>query len=391
MIYWPAPLMKWISLGIAVLLVVAALVGFGVMMKFRPQPEKVEHVPPRTTVEVLEVSRTDHAVQVPVQGVLEPVTESRVASEVGGRIIRVAEDFHAGGAFQQGEVLVEIDQADYQAAVAQAEAALADARLALATEKARADQALRDWKRLAPGERANPLAQRQPHLESAQAREQAAASALDKARLDLERTQVRAPYPGRIRRKLADVGDFVAPGTPLAEIWRSDLFEVRLPVSMDELALVEVSAGPVAALHHEAAGEVTRWQARIVRTEGVVDAQTRTVSLVARLENPQPLPLPGLFVEGTVAGRTLQGVTPLPRKALTGPDRVVVVTPENRLEVRTIELAWSDARNVYVSRGLQPGERVSLTALASVVEGMEVDPVPATEKQPAVTQTLPPP
>jgi RND family efflux transporter MFP subunit len=339
------------------------------LFSLKSEPPRAVRIEQRPSVEVLNVELRDHPVQVLTQGFFAPVTETKAASEVAGRIVAVSPAFLVGGSFQEGDVLVEIDPADYEAAVAQAEGALADARLTLENEKARAEQARRDWARLEPGEKPGPLVLREPHLTAAAARLTAAEAALDKARRDFDRTKIRAPYPGRVRAKRADLGDYVSPGSPLADLWRSDVFEIRLPVTVAEAAFIDLAAAPAAVLSD---GQ-REWTAPVVRTEGLVDPSTRTTALIARLERPEPAPTPGLFVKARVQGRVLQGVAAIPRRALDGPDRVVIVDAAGTLRFRTVTIAWQETDVVQVSDGLQTGDRVVLTALAAVVEGMPVE------------------
>lgn len=339
------------------------------LFSFKKEPPRATRIEQRTSVEVLTVVLSDHAVEVLTQGFFTPVTETKAASEVAGRILAVSPQFVVGGRFQEGDVLVEIDPADFAAAVAQAEGTVAEARLTLVNEQARAEQARRDWARLEPGAKPGPLVLREPHLAAAAARLAAAEAALDKARRDLDRTRIRAPYPGLVKAKRADLGDYVLSGTPLADLWRSDIFEIRLPVTVAEAAFIDLNAGSNAVL----SDGKSEWTAPIVRTEGVVDPATRTIALIARLERLDPAPTPGLFVKARVRGRTLKGVAEVPRRALHGPDRVVIVDDAGTLRFRPVTIAWQETDVVRVSAGLKSGDRVVLTALAAVVEGMPVD------------------
>jgi RND family efflux transporter MFP subunit len=227
---------------------------------------------------------------------------------------------------------------------------------------------------------------RLPHLASAEAKVKAAEAAVERGKRELERTVLRAPYQGRVKSKRVDLGDYVMPGTPLADLWRSDVFEVRLPVSVDEFALVELPSEPQAVLQ-TTAGTSTQWTAKLVRSEGIVDPGTRSISLVARLEQPSPAPLPGTFVKAAVDGRTLKKVASVPRRALVGPARVIMVDAENKLRFRDVHIAWSNPQRVFIDEGLRDGERVCLTALPAVIEGMPVDVLSAPpEPQPSVTQ-----
>jgi RND family efflux transporter MFP subunit len=376
----PPPARRGWHHGLVALGLLAAGAGLSLFLfSLREEPPRAARADQRTAVEVVPVVLVDHLVQVPTQGLIAPVTETKAASEVAGRILAVSPDFVVGGRFQEGEVLVEIDPSDFAAAVAQAEGAVAEARLALVNEQARAEQARRDWARLEPGEKPGPLVRREPHVAAATARLTAAEAALEKARRDLDRTKIRAPYPGMVKAKRADLGDYVAPGTPLADLWRSDVFEVRLPVTVTEAGFIDLDGRPAAVLsdgRHE-------WSAPIVRTEGVVDPGTRTTALIARLERPDPAPAPGLFVKARIAGRTLPAVASLPRRVLHGPDRVVIVDDAGTLRFREVTVGWQETGIVHVTAGLQAGDRVVLTALAAVVEGMPVEVLDAAEESAA--------
>lgn len=381
----PSPRRGWRQALVALGLIVAGAGLSALMFSLRREPPRAARVETRTAVEVVSVVLADHPVLVPSQGLIAPVTETKAASEVAGRILAVSPDFVVGGRFREGDVLVEIDPSDFAAAVAQAEGAVAEAGLALVNEQARAEQARRDWARLEPGKKPGPLVLREPHVAAATARLAAAEAALEKARRDLDRTKIRAPYPGMVKAKRADLGDYVAPGTPLADLWRSDVFEVRLPVTVAEAAFIDLEGRPTAVLsdgRHE-------WPAPVVRTEGMVDPGTRTTALIARLERPDPPPAPGLFVKARVTGRTLTGVASLPRRVLHGPDRVVIVDPAGTLRFRKVTVAWQESGTVHVNAGLQAGDRVVLTALAAVVEGMPVEVLDAAPST-AAPVTAPP-
>jgi RND family efflux transporter MFP subunit len=353
-------------------LIALAIMGSKFLADLKPDPPKAAEEKILTAVEVVVCQPKDHAVKIFSQGPVQPLTETKMASEVAGKITAVSPQFHVGGSFQLGEVLLEIEAADYEAAVAQSEATLADARLQLATEEARRDQAERDWARLSPGEKPSALVKREPHVASALARVKASEAALQRARRDLERTKIRAPYPGYVKTKRADLGDYVGPSTPLADLWRSDVFEIRLPVTLDELSLIAVDQRPAVTLTTETRGTSRTWSATIERTEGVIDTTMRSTHLVARLEQPQPAPEPGLFVKGLITGQTLKKVIAVPRKSLVGPKRALIVTAQDTLTFRDLEPIWSDQESLYIDKGINAGERLCLTSLAAPTEGMPV-------------------
>jgi RND family efflux transporter MFP subunit len=348
------------------ILLFVALAG----LKNTPLPSN----PPRPVqeIETITARKGDLAVEIPAQGVIEPVMVTRAAAEVEGVIIAVSPAFKAGGEFKKGDVLLELDPSDYEAAVAQAEASVAEAKLQLADEEMRARQAERDWNRLAsPGQQPSDLLRRIPQLEAAKARLKAAEASLGRARKDFERTKLRAPYDGRIRGKLADLGTHVGKGNALAEFYATDVLEVRLPVPRQDSAFFEV-AGQELELR-EPGGRGRTWKAVLDRTEGEIRRDDRTLVLVARIDGKSPYaPLPGQFIETSIPGRVVPGLFRVPRRAFATSDRLLVVAPDQTLTTRPVTILRTEREDVLVSSGLEDGEQLCITALAAVIEGMEV-------------------
>ena len=368
----------WYPLGIILL----AILGAAILIATRSSPEQRPAEQRAPLVDVIEVAPRSWTFGVPSQGTVQPRTQTDLVSEVSGKIAKVAPDFVAGGFFNQGDVLVQIDPSDYEVAVQQAEAALAGRQAQLAQETARAEQAAKDWEQLGRRDAPSDLVLRQPQLAEARANVRAAEADLARARRNLERTQVRAPYDGMVRTKQADIGQFVSPGSPLAEIFAVDYAEIRLPVNEEDLAFIDVSgpvvggAGPPVQLRYERKGAAASREARIARREPWVDPQTRMQYLVARLPDPyglettaEMLPI-GQFVFATIRGRQVDEIIVLPRHLLQRGDRVHVLNPAGELEIRPVTVARTDDENAYITDGLAAGDRVITTALQVPVAGM---------------------
>lgn len=330
-------------------------------------------------VEVVSVHSEEVDVKLPSQGLIEAKHMTTLAAEVAGKIIAISDKFEAGGEFAEGEVMLEIDSADYAANLAQSKSNLEEAKLALDSEQARATQAERDWKSLGNGEQASDLTLRKPHLVSAKAKIEAAQAAVAKAERDMERTKLRAPYAARVERTQADLGAYIGIGNPLASIYSVGPYEVRLPLSLDDFAFVEQSAEgqPQAAadLSVTAAGKTINWKSKVVRTEGQIERSSRSVYLVAEVaadKDAATLLQPGLFVEAQVEGVTLKGVFRVPLQAFHNLDHVIVVSPDNKLHFRAVEVIKRDGGDAIVGKGLENDERVLMTEMGDVVEQMTV-------------------
>lgn len=385
-----------LKIVLPIVIVAAALAAFMVMVMNRPPAPKIEPLRSVQAVEVQTVRREPAKVTLPSQGIVEAERVTLVAAEVGGRVIRVSEKFNAGEPFEADEVMVEIDPADFEAAVTQAKAGLAEAKLALETEKARAEQVVKDWEKLAARENPTEFALRKPHVESAAAQVKAAESALTKANHDLERTRIRAPFRGRIRSTHTELGSVLAPGARVAEMFSTGRYEVRLPLSLDDFAFARPLGGddPVPVrLTATFGGREVHWDAVADRYEGEVERSSRTVVLVARLEEQagDPLLQPGLFVRAQIDGQTLGGVVRVPRRAFLDENRLLVVDGKDQIRARTVKPLRGDGIDLLIEEGLIDGERVCLTALAAPVDGMSVKIVESTAKDKPQQPANPPP
>ncbi|MCW1884778.1 efflux RND transporter periplasmic adaptor subunit [Luteolibacter flavescens] len=358
-----------------IILAAAILLGgfamFALLAKLKKTPLPTQ--PPKLAQEVETVTarKTEIHVMIPAQGTVEPVTLTRAAAEVEGTVIAVGQDYEAGGNFKAGDVLLEIDPTDYKADLFQAEAAQAEARLQLAQEEMRAEQAKRDWERIAnPGQTANDLVLRIPQLAASRARVAASEAAVMRAMKDVERTKLRAPYDGRIRKKLVDLGTRVAKAGALAEFYATDFYEVRLPVPRQDAAFFDLRGQEI--LLRESGGTRT-WKAVVDRTEGEIQRENRSIIVVARIDGDSPdAPLPGQFVHTEIEGRTIPDVVRIPRRAFAKTDRVMVVGDGHTVTTRQVKVIRTEKDTVLVSEGVEDGEQLCITALTSVIEGMEV-------------------
>ena len=247
-----------------VLVLALLIVGIGVMILFIVNKVKAKQEEPMAivpTVKVMELIPHGHNVEISTQGVVESRREVMLASEVGGRVIRISPQLMEGGRVNKGDLLVEIDPADYRAKVAMSKAALADARLALEVEKAKAVQAKRDWDKLGRGE-ASDLVLRKPQIESAEARIDSAIAEVERSERDLERTKVLAPFDGRVRMEEVEEGAVVMPGSRLAEIYSDQELEVRLPFSLRDFGYLSGADTPEFMLTAMIGGELKSWPAK---------------------------------------------------------------------------------------------------------------------------------
>ena len=319
------------------------------------------------------------------QGPVRPRTETTLVAEVAGRVVDVSPDFVAGGFFRKGDVLLEIDPSDYATAVKRAEAALASRRAQLSDEQARSRQAIQDWKNLGKTGDVPDLVARKPQLADAEANVLAAEADLDKARRDLQRTRITVPYDGLVRSKRVDVGQFVGAGTQLGVTFSVDTAEIRLPLSSTDIAYLNLPRAtgtnpddyPTVSLQAIVAGESKTWEARLIRTEGVVDETSRVLYAVAEVADPYGLLgestqdelRMGTFVRAAIEGRFIENAVILPRFVLRNDNTVLVANEERELEVREVTVARAEPDEVYLTSGVRDGELVITTTLDAPIPG----------------------
>lgn len=348
----------------------------------RPKP-----APP--TVEILPLAPQSYQVRVNSRGTVEPITGSTLVPEVAGKIVEVADNFRSGGFFAAGQLLLQIDPRDYRNAVIIARSEVAERRQTLAEELARSEQASNDWTKLQLAGEPSALVLRTPHLDSSQAQLAAAEARLQQAELELERTRIVAPYAGRILQKQVGLGQYVSPGSALAEIYASDSVEVRLPITAEQQAFLtlpeiyqneQTEDSPGAAVHFSARiGQRTDlWPGRLVRTEGSIDVRSRQLFVVARIDDPYrrqadrpPLKI-GQFLEAQIFGKQLEQVFIIPRGAVRGERTVNLIDAENRLQRRELDIVWRDEQSLIASGPLHAGERLALTTLPFAANGIKV-------------------
>jgi RND family efflux transporter MFP subunit len=304
---------------------------------------------------------------------------------VSGRITAISEAMVSGGFFREGQLLLTIDPLDYEEALEQEKAGLARAMSELDNaQKAHIRQLDLAKQNLTSDAQEDDASNR---LSIAKASLREIKARLSRAERDLMRTEIRAPYDGRVRNVKVDVGQFVNRGAAIAMIYATDISEVRLPINDEELAFIELSlaAGGIdsnkpvtVTLKADFAGAEHAWQGVIVRTEGELDPRTRMMHVVAQVQRPyeqsqgRPPLAVGLFVEAEIHGTTFDNIIVLPRIALRPNSQVYIVDKEGKLRFRKVDVLRIVEEDVFIRAGLKRGELVCISPLDIALDGMPV-------------------
>ena len=344
---------------------------------------------PQLNVQVQKLTRDDMAITIASYGTIKPRTQSRLLPQVSGQIINISPKFRAGGFFEQGDVLVQLDQRDLVAEVKIAQSSLFSAKQGLSEEQARVEQAKLDWQRLGNSTKAPDLVLRKPQLMAAESAVYSAQAGLTKAELALERSDIVAPYTGRILSKSVDVGQVVSVGTELAEIYAVDYVEIRLPLKNKDLPYmvlpessryedVNEQEQPTVTIYSDLVARQS-WQGKVVRTEGAFDAESQQLFVVAQIDDPYGknddgnLPLKiGQYVSAKIQGKVIKKALAIPNSAIYQGSYVYVVE-ENILKRKNITIAWQNDDVAVIKSGLEAQEMLVLTPLGQVTSGTIVN------------------
>lgn len=339
------------------------------------------------TVEVQQLKPQRFTVVVDTFGTVQPKTQSALVAQESGQINYVSSQFRNGGFFSKGDVLLKLDQRDYLAEVKIAESDLLSAEQTLLEEQANARQAAKDWKRLGNGQAPSDLVLRKPQLAAAQANLLSAEAGLTQAKLALERTEVTAPYDGRILEQLVDFGQVLAANSQVAEIYSTDSVEIRLPINNSDIDLVNFPEefriknslqSIIEARFTSSLSKNQTWLGKIIRTEGAIDSDSQQLYIVAQIEDPyNPELHPGAsikigqYVNAEVQGKTLDDAIVINNSSIYQGSYVYIVV-DGLLKRRDIDIRWQNSQNTIIDKGLNAGELLVTTPLGQVSSGTRV-------------------
>ncbi|MDX1381564.1 MAG: efflux RND transporter periplasmic adaptor subunit [Xanthomonadales bacterium] len=358
---------------------------------FGTVPEVEREAAVRQTAMLVEVTRAEAGDFHPVieaMGTVTPSREVMLSPRVGGEVVELAAEFVPGGFVRRGEVLLRIEDADYRNVVAQRESELEQAITELEIEHGRQDIAERDYRELQrelePDKKA--LVLREPQLRSAEARVQAARTAVEQARLDLERTAVRAPFDAQVLARQVNLGSQVSTGDVLGRLVGIDTYWVETTVPLDKLRWLHFPDGPgdagspVTIRHRTAWGADQAREGRLFRLIGELEGDTRLARVLVEVEDPlardtetrgAPGLIIGTFVECRIHGREIEDAVRLPRGHVRKGDTIWIMDGD-QLAIRNVEIVFQDAEYAYIREGLSDRDAVVTTSLATVREGVKL-------------------
>ena len=421
-----------LQIGLPLIILGVGLFGGYWLITHRNQVAPAPTAPLKPRVEYIVAQMRDYTPVIRSQGIARPRGQTLLSPELSGRLTHVSGSLVNGALLDSGTVLARIDDADFKLALRTADADLETARAGvtnaiaqvssglatiaqvearIAREEAEAEAAKSEWLLLGRQGDPPPLLIRIPQLKEAraalaaaqaaansaqaqiksyQAAEKAALAKSDLAKLNIDKCVITAPYPCRVSEVRVDQGQIVSPATVMAILQRLDYAEIRLPLTLDEIQLIDLPnalKGGSSAVDGPKVILISgkdRWNGNITRGEGALDQETLTTSLIAKIDSPydaSPTALTfGRFVEAEIHGRLMNDIVMVPAKALREGNAVYLLR-DGTLRRRDVTILHRTHDQIIVGHGLENGDRVCTTTLDTFVEGMPVLTTNTAEQQ----------
>ncbi|WP_082796651.1 efflux RND transporter periplasmic adaptor subunit [Vibrio cidicii] len=364
---------RWL---VPVALLGSSYLGYQAIAAHGPVVEEKKVESKQPTVEVAGLFPTNHRVLITSHGELVPFEVTRLSAQVSGEVTSWHANFVSGGIVKRGEVLFTIESDNYEAAVLQAEAALASAQATLIEERAKAKVAEKQASKLSD-KQVSDLYLRKPQLLSAEAQVKSAQAALKRAKRDLQNCKVIAPYDALVVSRNLGVGQFISAGSEVAVLNNIEAGEIHLPIAGFDSAFLPEKLSDLNALVTLDGIQKTQREGKVVRDQGLIDSATRMTNVVVRISDPyginskQPAIKFGSYVEVNFAGKELKHIYRLPQE-LVNNRTVWVVDENNELQPRTVNVLRAEGEFMLIAEGIEQSDQLVLTVPEYPQKGMTV-------------------
>ena len=374
-----------LNLGLSVAIIVAGIIGAAYITKTAPKARRRPPAKIAPLVEVVQIQPGIHNIAVQAMGTVVPAREIVLESRVSGEIVALHSQFTAGGFLEKGSEVLRIDPLDYELAVTLAQAKVKDSESILKVAEEEAAASIEEWRLLYknnPDDAKIPaLVAKKPQLEAARAKLAGEQADLRKAKLDLARTRIRAPFNAIVRKKFVDIGSQVSSQEQLAELIGTDIYWIQASIPVGRLNWITIprqsaETGSTVRIIHRNEYEYT---GAVIKLLGDLEQEGRMARVLIEVRDPLGLNIKGKtrlplligeYVRLEIQGQQLDNVYRIPRTALRENTRIWVASSEDTLKIRDINVLWRDTQTVLFRDGLQPGDRLIVSELPTPVDGM---------------------
>lgn len=380
----------WICLAI----LGSGLVIMGLIFSTEPEAQREgASIETAMLVDVMTIKKGTFEPIIVATGTVQPVEDVNLSPLVPGQIIRRDPAFTPGGFVKKNQVLLQIDPADYRNTLELRKSGFMQSQTTLDTEMGRQQIAEQDLQLITDdslfgdnplSEEERQLVLRKPQLNAVKATIGAARASVDQARLNLERTTIRAPFDAHILSQNVTEGSLVAQGDVLGRIVGTKEYWVIATVPVSKLQWLrfpndEKDKGAPVRIENPSgwAGDAYR-DGYLDRQIGALDGQTRLARILVKVTDPlatttelerKPKLMIGTFVEVNILADPIPNVVRLSRDYIRSNETVWVMKDE-KLEIRQVKIVLTDDEHAYIRSGLEDGEKVVITDLSTVSTGI---------------------
>ena len=376
-------LKKIISIILPIILILAGIAGY---RHFSSSPVEMKRKPPTkqaALVETITLTPGTHQGYVEVMGTVRPDREVLLKSRVTGEVVFVSPNFVQGGLIKKGETLIKLDESDYLIDLKKAASALEKALSDMSLEQGHQKIAKEEFKLLkdiqvSGGISKSDLALRKPQLAMSLALVESARADVERAKLNLSRTTITAPFNAMILEKQVSQGTLLTTQGPVALLVDVDTFEVEALVPPDQLSVIRIDEenGSKAWVRSQSSNSIRI--GKVVRTTGQINGQGLMAGVIIHVPDPLGLEtadnisrlLLNDYVDIKIAGQLFENTCKVPRALLREGNTVWVYNKEEQLEIRTITPVWKEKDYIFIRNGLNPGDQLITSELPAPVNGM---------------------
>lgn len=360
-------------------------VGYLVMAGLKASAPEAKKRQPRAMqvlVNIEPLIMANAGVRVEGMGLVVAAREVKLKAQVSGQVVEIAADFLEGQHVAAGTVLAQIEADDYELQLAQAQSTLELREAELELEMGFQRVAGREWQLLGESSdilaESSSLALREPQLKQAQAMQRSAQSAVDRARLDLSRTEIAVPFNAQVLEKSVEVGSLAGIGGDVAHVVSTDSFYVRVSIPVNRVPVLEIPGGEALVSISGAESPMT---GRIISLLGDLDPNGRMARVLVEVRDPLGLEaqnagraklLLGAYVTVDLVGHPMPNTFLIPRETLRNDDHVWLRRPDATLEIRSVSVLWKNRDTVVIGEGLAAGEQLITSSLSFAADGMKV-------------------
>lgn len=381
------PFHRWLLVlfNLVVCTAILAAAGGGIWYIFRTEPTAQQVNNRRKSAALVDtetIRRATYSPSLSVLGTVQPAQDITLSPQVRGQVVELSPSFLPGGMVNKGDLLLQIDPSDFQNAVSVRQSELEQVEANWEIEEGRRKLAEQELELLGDSISGinRSLVLREPQSASLKSQLSAARAAVERAELDLKRTELVAPFDAQVLRLSVNIGSQVGPGDDLGQLVGIKQYWIMAAVPIRNLRWLQFpnedqEGSKVTVENPDAWGAGVQRHGRVEKMIGALDQQTRLARVLVTVDDPlgresdvPPLILDSL-VEIKIEGTPIEDVVRLKREYVHDGDTIWVMK-DGKLEIRDSEIVFLDPEYAYIREGLENGDRVVTTTLATVAEGV---------------------